>query len=381
MRRYQVLIESDFPSELGGCSRTWRTRATRGARTPRTAWTGPRSWTSRCRCSTASSPPETEYLFWVGCAGAFDDGAKKTMRAVAELLHRAGVKYVVLGPEETCTGDPARRSGNEFLFQMLAAAERRGAQRGVRGPRAGHAQDRHDLPALLQHAGPRVPAAGRPLRGRAPHAAAEQAGARGQAGAGRRARREPTSPTTTRATWAGTTRSTRSRASWSGRRRDADRDAAARRPLDVLRRRWRPHVDGGADRQADQRHPHRGGHRTRPGSVAGGAATRRHDRRRLPVLPHHAHRRPHPEAGRRCAARASRSRTSRRCCWPRSSAATRPPTAAAAAGDTAPTTSTPATDDHRGRRRRAERRQRARQRAGGEARHGVARQLRGRAGR
>ena len=64
---------------------------------------------------------ETEYLFWIGCAGAFDDKAQKTVRATAELLHRAGVGFVVLGPEETCTGDPARRSGNEFVFQMLAA--------------------------------------------------------------------------------------------------------------------------------------------------------------------------------------------------------------------------------------------------------------------
>jgi Fe-S oxidoreductase len=63
---------------------------------------------------------DTEYLFWVGCAGAYDDNAKKTVKATAELLHRAGVGYVVLGPEETCTGDPARRSGNEFVFQMLA---------------------------------------------------------------------------------------------------------------------------------------------------------------------------------------------------------------------------------------------------------------------
>src|SRR5213083_542195 len=63
---------------------------------------------------------EFEYLFWVGCAGAYEDRAKKTTRAVAELLHTAGVKYTVLGPEETCTGDPARRAGNEFLFQMLA---------------------------------------------------------------------------------------------------------------------------------------------------------------------------------------------------------------------------------------------------------------------
>ena len=63
---------------------------------------------------------EVEYLFWVGCAGAYDDRAKKTTRAVAELLHTAGVSYAVLGNGETCTGDPARRAGNEFVFQQLA---------------------------------------------------------------------------------------------------------------------------------------------------------------------------------------------------------------------------------------------------------------------
>ncbi len=61
-----------------------------------------------------------EYLFWVGCAGAYDDKAKKTTKAVAELLAIAGVKYLVLGTGETCNGDSARRSGNEFLFQQLA---------------------------------------------------------------------------------------------------------------------------------------------------------------------------------------------------------------------------------------------------------------------
>ena len=61
-----------------------------------------------------------DYLFWVGCAGAYDDRAKKTTQAVAELLHTAGVAYAVLGNGETCTGDPARRAGNEFVFQQLA---------------------------------------------------------------------------------------------------------------------------------------------------------------------------------------------------------------------------------------------------------------------
>jgi Fe-S oxidoreductase len=63
---------------------------------------------------------EVDYLFWVGCAGALEDRAKRTTRAVAELLHTAGVSFAVLGDGESCTGDPARRAGNEFLFQMLA---------------------------------------------------------------------------------------------------------------------------------------------------------------------------------------------------------------------------------------------------------------------
>jgi len=62
-----------------------------------------------------------EYLFWVGCAGSFDDRARKVTLAVVRILEHAGVSFAVLGTEESCTGDPARRSGNEFLFQMQAA--------------------------------------------------------------------------------------------------------------------------------------------------------------------------------------------------------------------------------------------------------------------
>src|SRR5262249_14098001 len=65
-------------------------------------------------------PDDVEYLFWVGCAGALEDRARKTTKAIATLLHTAGVKFAVLGPAETCTGDPARRMGNEFVFSMLA---------------------------------------------------------------------------------------------------------------------------------------------------------------------------------------------------------------------------------------------------------------------
>jgi len=61
-----------------------------------------------------------EYLFWVGCAGAFDDRYKKVSRAFAKILNHCKISYAVLGPEESCTGDPARRAGNEMLFQMQA---------------------------------------------------------------------------------------------------------------------------------------------------------------------------------------------------------------------------------------------------------------------
>lgn len=61
-----------------------------------------------------------EVLFWVGCAGSFDDRAKKITKALVKILHKANVKFAVLGTEESCTGDPAKRAGNEFLFQMQA---------------------------------------------------------------------------------------------------------------------------------------------------------------------------------------------------------------------------------------------------------------------
>jgi Fe-S oxidoreductase len=120
MRRYQVLIESEFPSELGGLFKNLENKGNpwgQNAR-DRLQWTEGLGFEVPVFDGELAS--EVEYLFWVGCAGAFEDRARKTTRAVAELLHIAGVSYVVLGPEETCTGDSARRAGNEFLFQMLA---------------------------------------------------------------------------------------------------------------------------------------------------------------------------------------------------------------------------------------------------------------------
>ena len=74
----------------------------------------------RRRSSTAGGAARPRVPYWVGCAGSFDDRNKKTSRALAKLLQRAGIDFAILGPSELCTGDPARRSGNEYIFQMLA---------------------------------------------------------------------------------------------------------------------------------------------------------------------------------------------------------------------------------------------------------------------
>ncbi len=68
----------------------------------------------------AAEGKSPEVLFWVGCAGSFDDRAKKITRAFCKILDNIGVEFAVLGPEESCTGDPAKRAGNEFVFQMMA---------------------------------------------------------------------------------------------------------------------------------------------------------------------------------------------------------------------------------------------------------------------
>lgn len=70
----------------------------------------------------AAKGESPEVLFWVGCAGSFDDRAKKITKALVKILNKANVSFAVLGTEESCTGDPAKRSGNEFLFQMQAMA-------------------------------------------------------------------------------------------------------------------------------------------------------------------------------------------------------------------------------------------------------------------
>jgi len=120
MRRFQVLVESEFPTELGNTFRNLEKAGNPwGAnRADRDAWIKEVDFPITIIDSVI--PEDVEYLFWVGCAGAYEERAKKTTKAVAELLYMSGVKFGVLGKRETCSGDPARRSGNEFLYQILA---------------------------------------------------------------------------------------------------------------------------------------------------------------------------------------------------------------------------------------------------------------------
>ncbi|HEY8474802.1 MAG TPA: (Fe-S)-binding protein, partial [Natronosporangium sp.] len=116
LRRYQVMIESSFPSEAGTMLRNLENRGNPWGTTGREDWTKGLDF----EVPRVTDGGDFEYLFWVGCAGALEDRAKQTTRAVATLLHQAGVSFAILGEGETCTGDPARRLGNEFLFEMLA---------------------------------------------------------------------------------------------------------------------------------------------------------------------------------------------------------------------------------------------------------------------
>src|SRR6201991_2854132 len=119
MRRHQVLVESAFPQEATTMLNNLERRGNPWgmAEDKRLEWITELDFEGPGL--DGQIPAEVEYLYWVGCAGALEDRAKKATKAIAELLHTAGVKFAVLGPMEACTGDPARRLGNEFLFQQL----------------------------------------------------------------------------------------------------------------------------------------------------------------------------------------------------------------------------------------------------------------------
>ena len=296
MRRYQVLVESNFPAELNQLFKGLENKGNPWNMSPnaRMDWAKGLDFEVKQVGTDVEDLDEVDWLFWVGCAGAYEDRAKKTTRAVAELLDLAGVSFAVLGDGETCTGDPARRSGNEFVFQQLAmqnaevfketkvkkvvstcahcfnTLKNEYAEFGVELEVVHHTQ----LLNRLVREGKLTPVGRRRDRAEAvdhlPRPLLPRPAQPGLLAAARAARRDP--------------------------ERGAHRDAAQQRAVLLLRRRRRPHVDGGEDRRADQHEPHHGGRRHR----------RRPDRGRLPVLPGDALRRAHLAAGRRQGPRGGR---------------------------------------------------------------------------
>ncbi|HET9089493.1 MAG TPA: (Fe-S)-binding protein [Acidimicrobiales bacterium] len=122
MRRYEVLMESRFPSEAGLMLRNMENQGDPWGlgSSKRTDWLAALDF--EVPVVADSIPEDVEYLYWVGCAGALDERARKQVESTARMLHRAGVNFAILGPNESCTGDPARRLGNEYLFQEMAKA-------------------------------------------------------------------------------------------------------------------------------------------------------------------------------------------------------------------------------------------------------------------
>ncbi|WP_425831969.1 (Fe-S)-binding protein [Streptomyces fractus] len=121
MRRYQVMIESAFPSEAGTMLKNLEKKGNPWglAKKQRLEWLKELDFEVPVVGKDIEDLTEVEYLYWVGCAGALEDRAKKTTKAFAELLNIAGVKFAIMGGDEKCTGDSARRLGNEPLFQQL----------------------------------------------------------------------------------------------------------------------------------------------------------------------------------------------------------------------------------------------------------------------
>jgi Fe-S oxidoreductase len=116
MRRYLVQERGEFPNQLQAAFRGLETNANPWSFSPEDR----AAWAEGLGIQTLAENPQAPVLFWVGCAPSFDERSKRIARATAKLLRRAGVEFAILGTEERCTGDPARRAGNEFLFQTLA---------------------------------------------------------------------------------------------------------------------------------------------------------------------------------------------------------------------------------------------------------------------
>ncbi len=258
MRRYQVLMESEFPSEAGLMLRNVENRGDPWGlgQNKRTEWT--QSLDFEIPVVDDTIPDDVEYLYWVGCAGALDERARKGVQATARMLHRAGVTFAILGPKESCTGDPVRRLGNEYLYQEqgklnIGTLDGVGAKKIIASCPHCFNTIKNEYPALggnyevIHHAAAaRAPRQGRQARprfrllgqGHLPRPVLPRPAQPRDRGATDRAERHP--------------------------RRRTDRDAALQGARLLLRRRRRPHVARGDDRQAGQHGAHRRG--TRHGS-------------------------------------------------------------------------------------------------------------------
>ena len=316
MRRYLSLMESNFPTELGNAYRSMENSGNPWGMSQgeRADWAvEARRHRDRRRHRARSTH---EYLYWVGCAGSFDDKNQKVTQAMAKLMQRAGIDFAILGPSENCTGDPARRSGNEYIFQMLAMQNIE-TLNGM-GVKKIITQCPHCFNTLMNE----YPQLGGHYEVVHHSQFLEWLVDTGQA----RPERGPSSTsgscTTTPATSAATTTSTsRPARSSAARRHRGRRGRPQRHQGHVLRRRRRPHVDGGDHRQArsttsapQELHRHR----------------RQPHRHRLPLLLHHDRRR---GEGRRARKRTrsrwptspcTSSRPSRPASGPRSSASCTP---------------------------------------------------------
>ena len=169
LRRNLVMVDSRFPAEAEPMLRDVERAGNPWGR----AQTERADWAEQLGVRILEpGEPAPEVLYWVGCAASFDERARTAAESTAKLLQAAGVDFAILGPREACTGDPARRMGNEYLFQ--AQAEQNVETLNERG----RDEDRRELPALLQHARQRVRRLRRQLRGHAPHRADRRAGPR-----------------------------------------------------------------------------------------------------------------------------------------------------------------------------------------------------------
>lgn len=116
MRRYDVMMESRFPQEVTSVFKNLEVNSNPWG----IGYDKRANWAADLGVKTLAEDPDAEVLYWVGCAGSFDERNQKVSRAMVNILERAGVRFAILGTEEGCTGDPARRLGNEYLYNTLA---------------------------------------------------------------------------------------------------------------------------------------------------------------------------------------------------------------------------------------------------------------------